>query len=98
MLNVRSLSNFRPIFLCVRNASANSNSKNIEKVKFNYEDALDLESQLTDDERMIRDSFRSYCQDKLMKRVIEANRKESKENFFGKKTPIRIFFSFQSFS
>lgn len=76
MLNVRNLSNFRPIFLCVRNVSANSNSKNVEKIKFNYEDAFDLESQLTDDERMIRDSFRSYCQDKLMKRVIEANRKE----------------------
>lgn len=45
--------------------------------KFNYEDAFDLESQLTDDERMIRDQFRGYCQDKLMPRIIEANRKES---------------------
>jgi hypothetical protein len=48
------------------------------EVRFNYEDAFDLESQLTDDERMIRDQFRSYCQEKLMPRIIEANRKESK--------------------
>jgi glutaryl-CoA dehydrogenase len=46
-------------------------------VRFNYEDAFDLESQLTDDERMVRDQFRSYCQEKLMPRIIEANRKES---------------------
>jgi hypothetical protein len=50
----------------------------ILEVRFNYEDAFDLESQLTDDERMIRDQFRNYCQDKLMPRIIEANRKESK--------------------
>jgi hypothetical protein len=47
------------------------------EVRFNYEDAFDLESQLTDDERMVRDQFRSYCQEKLMPRIIEANRKES---------------------
>jgi len=46
------------------------------KAKFNFEDAVDLESQLTDDERMIRDQFRDYCQEKLMPRIIEANRKE----------------------
>ncbi|CAF0793454.1 unnamed protein product [Rotaria sp. Silwood1] len=46
------------------------------KVRFNYEDAFDLESQLKDDERMVRDQFRNYCQEKLMPRVIEANRKE----------------------
>ncbi len=48
------------------------------EVRFNYEDAFDLESQLTDDERMVRDQFRDYCQEKLMPRVLEANRKESK--------------------
>lgn len=54
----------------------------ILEAKFNFEDALDLESQLTDDERMIRDQFRDYCQEKLMPRVIEANRKESTMNDF----------------
>jgi len=37
---------------------------------------------LTDDERMIRDQFRDYCQEKLMPRIIEANRKESTTNYF----------------
>jgi len=35
-----------------------------------------LESQLTQDEILMRDQFRSYCQEKLLWRVIEANRKE----------------------
>lgn len=43
---------------------------------FNWEDPFDLESQLTQDEILTRDQFRSYCQEKLLPRVIEANRKE----------------------
>jgi glutaryl-CoA dehydrogenase len=43
---------------------------------FNWEDPLNLESLLTEEERMIRDSTRQYCQDKLMPRVLEANRHE----------------------
>uniref|UniRef100_A0AAG5DVA9 glutaryl-CoA dehydrogenase (ETF) n=1 Tax=Anopheles atroparvus TaxID=41427 RepID=A0AAG5DVA9_ANOAO len=43
---------------------------------FNWEDPLDLESQLKEDEIAIRDSFRAYCEDKLLSRVIEANRNE----------------------
>ena len=39
---------------------------------FSWEDPLLLESRLTDDERMIRDSARDYCQDALQPRVIEA--------------------------
>jgi glutaryl-CoA dehydrogenase len=35
-----------------------------------------FEEQLTDDERMIRDAARSYCQEKLMPRILEANREE----------------------
>jgi glutaryl-CoA dehydrogenase len=35
-----------------------------------------LNDQLTDEERMIRDTARKYCQDKLMPRILEANRKE----------------------
>ncbi|XP_076167501.1 glutaryl-CoA dehydrogenase, mitochondrial [Ptiloglossa arizonensis] len=46
------------------------------KSTFNWEDPLDLESQLTQDEILIRDQFRSYCREKLLPRVIEANRKE----------------------
>ena len=43
---------------------------------FNWEDPLDLESQLTEDERMIRDSARAFAQDKLMPRVKSAFREE----------------------
>lgn len=44
--------------------------------QFNWQDPLNLESLLTEDERMIRDSAQQYCQDKLMPRVLEANRHE----------------------
>ncbi len=39
---------------------------------FDWEDPLMLETQLTEEERMIRDSARAYAQDKLQPRVIEA--------------------------
>ena len=45
-------------------------------VSFDWRDPLNLESQLTEDERLIRDTFRSYCQDQLMPRVTLANRNE----------------------
>ncbi|XP_074641602.1 glutaryl-CoA dehydrogenase, mitochondrial-like [Tubulanus polymorphus] len=44
--------------------------------RFNWKDALNLESQLTDEEKMVRDQFHTYCQDKLMPRVLMANRNE----------------------
>lgn len=43
---------------------------------FNWEDPLNLESQLNEDEISIRDTFRAYCQEKLLPRVILANRNE----------------------
>jgi len=46
------------------------------KPAFQWEDALLLEDQLTEDERMVRDSAHGYCQEKLMPRVLEANRHE----------------------
>jgi len=39
-------------------------------------DPFDLESQLTDEERMVRDTARGYARDKLMPRVLEASRHE----------------------
>ena len=44
---------------------------------FTWEDALLLEEQLTEDERMIRDAARAFCQDRLMPGVLMANRTES---------------------
>src|SRR4051812_36633679 len=46
------------------------------KPAFAWDDPLLFEDQLTDDERMIRDAARTYCQEKLMPRVLEANRHE----------------------
>ena len=44
--------------------------------RFDWKDPLLLETQLTEDERMIRDAAQDYCQSKLMTRVLEANRHE----------------------
>ncbi|MBV8658240.1 MAG: acyl-CoA dehydrogenase [Burkholderiales bacterium] len=46
------------------------------KPHFQWDDALLLDEQLTEDERMIRDAAREYCQGRLMPRVLEANRHE----------------------
>ncbi len=46
------------------------------KTAFQWDDPLLLEDLLSDEERMVRDSARAYCQDKLMPRIIEANRYE----------------------
>ncbi|KAJ3252609.1 hypothetical protein HDU77_005055 [Chytriomyces hyalinus] len=43
---------------------------------FDWTDALNLNDSLTDEEKIVRDSARQYCQSKLMPRVIEANRNE----------------------
>jgi glutaryl-CoA dehydrogenase len=43
---------------------------------FQWDDALMLDGQLTEDERAIRDAARAFCQDKLFTRVLEANRHE----------------------
>src|SRR3546814_8325761 len=40
--------------------------------RFDWSDPFNLDDQLTDDERMIRDSARAYAQEKLQPRVIEA--------------------------
>ena len=43
---------------------------------FNWEDPLDLEGELTEEERMVRDTARGYAQDSLLPKVIEAYREE----------------------
>ena len=44
--------------------------------EFNWQDPLDLESQLTGEERMIRDSARAFAADRLQPRVTQAFRDE----------------------
>ena len=43
---------------------------------FQWDDAFLLDDQLSDDERMIRDTTHDYAQDKLMPRILMANRNE----------------------
>ncbi|NMH61248.1 acyl-CoA dehydrogenase [Alteromonas ponticola] len=46
------------------------------KPEFNWQDPLSMDSILTEDERMMRDSAHQFCQERLMTRVLEANRHE----------------------
>lgn len=45
--------------------------------RFNWEDPLLFDDLLTEEEKMVRDSARQYAQDKLMPRILEANRNET---------------------
>ncbi len=47
-----------------------------DRAGFVWDDPLLLEEQLSADERMVRDTARNYAQDKLMPRVVSANRHE----------------------
>lgn len=45
--------------------------------RLNWEDPFELDSQLNDEQRMVRDSARQYAQEKLLPRVKDAFRNES---------------------
>ena len=47
-----------------------------DRAAFVWDDPFLLDEQLSDEERMIRDTTRDYAQDRLMSRVLEANRHE----------------------
>lgn len=44
---------------------------------FNWQDPLNLDSMLQEEERLLRDTAHQFCQEKLMPRVLEANRNEN---------------------
>ncbi len=56
--------------------SESAHSLNIEKNPFDWADPLLLDEELTSEERMVRDSARDYCSDKLMTRVRDGFRHE----------------------
>ncbi len=64
----------------VNPASNNESSRQTPEIarakpaSLKWEDPFLLDNQLSDEERMIRDSAAAYCQDKLLSRVVEANR------------------------
>ena len=43
---------------------------------FRWDDPLLLDGQLSEDERLLRDSARRYCRERLLPRILEANRQE----------------------
>ena len=47
------------------------------RATFTWSDPFLLDEQLTEEERLVRDAAREYCQDKLMSRVLEAHRHET---------------------
>src|SRR6516162_10426708 len=49
----------------------------IRDAAFKWDDPLDLEGQLSEDERMVRDTARDYAQEKLFQRVLKAYHDES---------------------
>ena len=53
-----------------------SNASSANRPSFKWQDPLLLESLLSEEERMIRDSAHQYCQEKLMTRILMANRNE----------------------
>ncbi|QEX22731.1 glutaryl-CoA dehydrogenase [Hypericibacter adhaerens] len=57
-------------------ATQKAHSSKSHRPEFQWEDPLLFDEQLTEEERLIRDTARGYCQEKLMPRVLEANRKE----------------------
>ena len=57
-------------------AATVSSRKGTTRAEFNWEDPLLLEDQLSEEERLVRDTARQYCQENLMPRVLEANRHE----------------------
>jgi len=53
-----------------------SSARHTSKPEFQWDDAFLLDAQLNEEERLVRDTARGYAQDKLMPRVLEANRHE----------------------
>jgi len=59
-----------------KSAAATTDARSHAALGFAWEDPFLLDEQLSEEERAIRDTARDYCQDRLMSRVLEANRHE----------------------
>ena len=62
--------------MSVQTSDKPASTKASKLPEFDWSDPLLLTEELTEDERMVMDAARSYCQDNLMTRVLEANRHE----------------------
>jgi len=64
---------------CARRMLSSSSGSQLSSkgyVGYTWEDPLNLESCLSEEERMVKESARAYAQGELMPRVLEANRNE----------------------
>src|ERR1044072_3468207 len=50
--------------------------RSAQSPRCDWQDPLLLEEELTEEERMLRDAARSYCQERLLLRILDANRYE----------------------
>lgn len=57
-------------------AKTRSQTDSLATTPFNWEDPFALDSLLSEEEVLIRDTARAYCQEKLLPRIIEATRQE----------------------
>ena len=57
-------------------ARAQKSTAPLSDAAFDWQDPLDLESELSEDERMVRDTARAYAQEQLFPRVLTAYREE----------------------
>ena len=63
----------------MRDRNVNAPDRQAAKAQFDWADPLLLDEQLSEEERMVRETARRYAQDALMPRVIEAFRHESSD-------------------
>ena len=61
-----------------RDPGAHAMKREHVKARFVWEDLLLLDQQLTEDERMVREAARAYCQEKLAPRILEAFRQRNR--------------------
>ena len=62
--------------MSVQTSDKPASAKASKLPEFDWSDPLLLTEELSEDERLVMESARSYCQDNLMTRVLEANRHE----------------------
>ena len=64
--------------------------------KFNWQDAFNLDDQLSDEERMVRDTAAAYAEEKLAPRVRDAYRNEQTDRaIFNEMGEFGLIFSIQ---
>ena len=61
----------------LRQLAKRSMGNTIQQVPFDWQDPLQIDQMVNEDELMMRDAFRQYCQEKLQTRVTMSARHET---------------------